>query len=132
MALAPCVPLCSSVAPGTVRGDTAPSTDTQTETQTRTVTLTESPAPTCETDPQARRSTTTWIRSPAARGGEGGYYGQSDYSPCDDLSYAPSGSPAPRNPSKQSQLMLFHRGEYVGVGALAPKAMYVTDRTATR
>lgn len=126
VALATCVPLLLAGCAGESAGEnTAPSTETQTET----VTLSESPAPTCENDPQAPaiHDNLGQVPAPLAAGEGWEYYGQSDYSPCADLSYALVWVTGSTHPLKQSQLMLFHRGEYLGVGALAPQSMYVTD-----
>lgn len=49
------------------------------------------------------------------------YYGHSDYDPCADLSYAVVFVTGSTHAQKQNQIMLFHRGEYLGVGLLAPQ-----------
>ncbi|QGU05249.1 LppP/LprE family lipoprotein [Corynebacterium comes] len=92
-----------------------------------------SPGPTpteaCGVDPQASAiPDNLWqVPPPAARGEGWEYYGQSNYDPCAELSYALVWVTGSTHPLKQSQLMLFHRGDYLGVGALAPQSMYVTE-----
>ncbi len=47
------------------------------------------------------------------------YIGEADYDPCADLSYAMAETPG-ATASSPMQLMLFHRGEYVGTGTWCP------------
>lgn len=130
VALATCVPLLLAGCAGDSTGES-----TASPAETPTVTLTEIPVPTsnplpeCDTDPQASaiHDNLGQVPAPLAAGESWEYYGQSNYSPCADLSYALVWVTGSTHPLKQSQLMLFHRGEYLGVGALAPQSMYVTD-----
>lgn len=71
------------------------------------------------------------VPAPAAPGEGWEYYGQSNYDQCADLSYALVWVTGSTHPLKQSQLMLFHRGDYLGVGVLAPQSMYVVDADDT-
>lgn len=108
------------------------------EPTTVTVTTTPVAAPEpaaeeCGVDTQADAIQGNIAQVPAPRApGEGWeYYGQSNYNPCADLSYALVWVTGSDRPLKQSQLMLFHRGNYIGVGALAPQSMYVVDADDT-
>ncbi|RSZ62369.1 hypothetical protein EAH68_09515 [Corynebacterium hylobatis] len=71
------------------------------------------------------------VPAPTAAGEWWEYYGQSNYNPCADLSYALVWVTGSDRPLKQSQLMLFHRGSYIGVGALAPQHLSVVDADDT-
>lgn len=84
---------------------------------------------TCGVDTQAAAiQDNLWqVPAPQAPGEGWEYYGQSNYDPCADLSYALVWVTGSAHPLKQSQLMLFHRGDYLGVGALAPQSMYVEE-----
>lgn len=129
-ALTSCVPLLLA---GCAGGDGAPVP----QTSTATVTSTAAPAPSpeaaraeaCGVDPQAAAiHDNLWqVPAPEAPGEGWEYYGQSNYDPCADLSYALVWVTGSAHPLKQSQLMLFHRGGYLGVGALAPQSMYVAE-----
>lgn len=99
-----------------------------------TVTVTTTPAaaastPTeaCGVDTQAAaiHGNIPQVPAPTAPGEGWEYYGQSNYNPCADLSYALVWVTGSDRPLKQSQLMLFHRGQYLGVGALAPQSLSV-------
>lgn len=100
---------------------------------TVTVTTTAAAAETCGVDTQAAaiHEHITQVPAPTAPGEGWEYYGQSNYDPCADLSYALVWVTGSDRPLKQSQLMLFHRGEYIGVGALAPQSMSVVEADGT-
>ncbi len=61
------------------------------------------------------------VPEPALNGETWGYYGHSNYNPCADLSYATVYVTGSDDPLRQNQLLLFHRGGYLGVGALTPQ-----------
>lgn len=96
--------------------------------QTSTVTVTTqaaptTPEPTCGVDTEAAAIYDNIHRvPPPTLPGEGWeYYGHSDYNPCADLSYAVVFVTGSTHAQKQNQMMLFHRGEYLGVGLLVPQ-----------
>ncbi len=65
---------------------------------------------------------------PPATAGEGWeYHGHSNYDPCADLSYATVHVTGSTHALKQNQLLLFHRGDSLGVGALVPQVHEVMD-----
>lgn len=77
----------------------------------------------CGVDPQAAaiHDNISQVPEPTLAGHGWEYTGDSNYDPCADLSYALVGVAGSTHAQRQSQLMLFHRGEYLGVGLLVPQ-----------
>lgn len=77
----------------------------------------------CRVDTQADAilSNIWQVPEPTLAGETWEYQGHSNYNPCADLSYATVYVTGSDHPLKQNQLMLFHRGNYLGVGALTPQ-----------
>ncbi|WIM70309.1 LppP/LprE family lipoprotein [Corynebacterium suedekumii] len=95
-------------------------------TTTTAPTQTAAPAPkpdNCGVDPQAAtiHDNISQVPEPTLAGHGWEYTGDSNYDPCADLSYALVGVAGSTHAQRQGQLMLFHRGEYLGVGLLVPQ-----------
>ena len=139
----PLIILAALLLVGCAGEEAAPPPETVTVTTTpaappTTVTTVAAPETTpaetaCGVDTQAAaiHENIAQVPAPTAPGEGWEYYGQSNYNPCADLSYALVWVTGSTHALKQSQLMLFHRGEYLGVGALAPQSMYVVDADDT-
>lgn len=106
--------------------DTTPAEATTTVTPTRTAAPAPEPEPepaSCGIDPQAAaiHDNISQVPEPTLTGHGWEYTGDSNYDPCADLSYALVGVAGSTHAQRQGQLMLFHRGEYLGVGLLVPQ-----------
>lgn len=93
-------------------------------------------APACGVDPQATEITghIAQVPGPSLSGMHWDYDGDSNYDPCAALSYATVVQSRIGDAQFQNQLMLFHDGEYIGVGSDSVqqhRIVSTTDDTVT-
>ncbi|MDO5077103.1 LppP/LprE family lipoprotein [Corynebacterium sp.] len=110
-----------------------PDVDTETEPGA-TLTPNAHPNPGCPGEPNSPEITRNIPNVPKPHDAQHSgwtYHGDSNYDTCSDLSYATLMPLEYPSAEFEMQLMLFHKGEYLGVGALVP-AQHVVIATDNR